>query len=69
MAGRKTTETKFTIKMQKKLVVLFGLVLLAFAGLSVRLIIINRDDGERYKKQILREYCLQSQRTYSPYSP
>ena len=48
-------ETKFTIKMQKKLVVLFGLVLLAFAGLSVRLFLINRDDGERYKKQILEQ--------------
>ena len=55
MAGKKNTETKFTIKMQKKLVVLFGLVLLAFAGLSVRLILINRDDGERYKKQILEQ--------------
>ena len=55
MAGKKSKEAKFTIKMQKKLVVLFGLVLLAFAGLSVRLIIINRDDGERYKKQILEQ--------------
>ena len=49
---------KFTIKMQKKLVVLFVLVLLAFAGLSVRLIFINREDGERYNKQVL------SQRKY-----
>lgn len=55
MAGKKSKEAKFTIKMQKKLVVLFGIVLLAFAGLSVRLIIINRDDGERYKKQILEQ--------------
>lgn len=44
---------KFTTKMQRKLVVLFLLVLLAFAGLSARLVIINRDDGERYKKQVL----------------
>ena len=49
---------KFTIKMQKKLVVLFVLVLLAFAGLSARLIFINREDGERYNKQVL------SQRKY-----
>lgn len=44
---------KFTTKMQKKLVVLFILVLLAFAGLSARLILINRDNGEQYKKQVL----------------
>lgn len=52
---KKTKEAKFTIRMQKKLVVLFGLVLLAFAGLGVRLILINRDDGEEYKKQILEQ--------------
>lgn len=46
-------KNKFTIKMQKKLVVLFVLVLLAFAGLSARLIMINKEDGERYKKQVL----------------
>ncbi len=57
MKDKRTTnkEAKFTISMQKKLVVLFGLVLLAFAGLSVRLILINRDNGERYKKQILEQ--------------
>ena len=53
--GKRTKEAKFTIRMQKKLVVLFGLVLLAFAGLSIRLIMINRDDGEEYKKQILEQ--------------
>lgn len=45
--------SKFTMKMQKKLVVLFFFILLAFAGLSYRLFIITRDDGERYKKQVL----------------
>jgi len=44
---------KFSIKMQKKLVVLFLVVLLAFVALSVRLIFINKEDGENYKKQIL----------------
>lgn len=39
--------------MQKKLVVLFLLVLSAFVGLSVRLILINRDNGEQYKRQVL----------------
>lgn len=50
---------KFTTKMQKKLAVLFMIVLLAFAGLSARLIAINRDSGEQYKKQVL------SQQQYS----
>ena len=44
---------KFTIKMQKKLVVLFFFVLLAFAGLCIRLYWISREDGEKYKKQVL----------------
>ena len=44
---------RFTIKMQKKLVVLFFFILLAFVGLSVRLFLINRDNGEDYKKQVL----------------
>lgn len=44
---------KFTIRMQKKLVVLFGLLLLAFAGLSVRLMWINSENGEKYSKQVL----------------
>ena len=55
----KERNNKFTIKMQKKLVVLYLCVLLAFAGLSARLMIINRDDGERYKKEVL------SQQQYS----
>lgn len=44
---------KFTLKMQKKLVVLFVFVLLAFAGLAYRLFVITRDNGEQYKKQVL----------------
>ena len=44
---------KFTIKMQKKLVVLFFFVLLAFAGLCIRLYWISRENGEQYKKQVL----------------
>ena len=50
---RRKTHSKFTIKMQKKLVVLFMLILLAFVGLTYRLFTITRDDGERYKKQVL----------------
>ena len=48
--------------MQKKLVVLFLLVLLAFVGLSIRLILINKENGENYKKQVL------SQQRYDSYT-
>ena len=44
---------KFPIRMQKKLIVLFCLILLAFVGLSARLIWINSKKGEQYSKQIL----------------
>lgn len=39
--------------MQKKLVVLFMIILLAFVGLTYRLFVITRDNGEQYKKQVL----------------
>lgn len=39
--------------MQKKLVVLYVFVLLAFAGLSVRLFYIVKEDGIKYQKQVL----------------
>lgn len=54
--GRKKRGTKpqrFTGKMQKKLTVLFLLILAAFGVLTVRLYAINRDNGEEYKKQVL----------------
>lgn len=44
---------KFTMKMQKKLLILFLGILLAFAGLSFQLYLITRDNGEEYKKQVL----------------
>ncbi|MCL2717578.1 MAG: penicillin-binding protein 2 [Lachnospiraceae bacterium] len=46
-------QQKFTKRMQKKLVMLVGIVFLAFLGLSVQLFLINRDSGEQYKKQVL----------------
>lgn len=61
----KKRKNKFTIKMQKKLVVLFVFVLLAFVGLSYRLFIITRDNGERYKKQVLSQQKYDS--TILPY--
>ncbi len=51
--GRTGGIQKFTIGMKKKLVVLFVLVLLAFVGLGVRLILITKDNGEEYEKQVL----------------
>ncbi len=44
---------RFTIKMQKKLLVLFLLILIAFVGLSAQMFLITRDNGEEYKKQVL----------------
>ncbi len=44
---------KFSVKMQKKLVVLFLFVLLAFAGLSARLIWITRENETEYQKNVL----------------
>ena len=64
-AGGKRPGKKFTIKMQKKLVVLFFFVLLAFAGLSVRLYWISNEKGEQYKKQVLSQQSYDS--TTLPY--
>lgn len=50
---RKERPQKFTGRMQKKLAVLFLVILAAFIGLTVRLYAINRDNGEEYKKQVL----------------
>lgn len=50
---RQKRTDRFTTRMQKKLVVLFLLILTAFIGLSIRLILINKDKGNDYKKQVL----------------
>ncbi len=50
---RRKRNNRFTIKMQKKLLVLFLMILVAFVGLSYRLLAITRDRGEKYKKQVL----------------
>ena len=52
-ARAKSPVMKFTIKMQKKLLVLFSIILAAFVGLSAQLYLITRDNGETYKKQVL----------------
>ena len=51
---------KINSKMRKKLVCLFGLVVLALVGLSIRITCINASEGNQYKKQVLS----QSQQKY-----
>ncbi len=51
---------RFNKKMQEKLVVLYLIVLLAFVGLSVKLVTITRDNGEQYKKQVLSQQKYES---------
>lgn len=51
---------KINSKMRKKLVCLFGLVVLALVGLSIRITYINASEGNQYKKQVLS----QSQQKY-----
>ncbi len=51
--NNKKRQSKFTIKMQKKLIVMFLMILLVFIGLTYRLFAITRDNGEQYKKQVL----------------
>lgn len=61
MSVRKKKEPrKFSIRMQRKLVVLFFMVLLAFIGLGFRIYTINRDNGEEYKKQVLSQQSYDS---------
>lgn len=50
---RRKRGNRFTIKMQKKLLVMFLVILASFVGLSYRLFAITRDRGEKYKKQVL----------------
>lgn len=50
---KQKTKSKVTISMQKKLVVLFCLILLVFIGLSIRLMWINSKKGEQYSRQVL----------------
>ena len=47
--------------MQRKLVVLFILVLLAFIGLGIKLFLINRDNGQVYTMQVLSQQAYENQ--------
>ncbi len=50
---REQKKNKFSIKMQKKLAVLYIFVLLAFVGLIARLVMVTRENGIQYQKQVL----------------
>ncbi|MCR5831657.1 MAG: hypothetical protein K6G67_05875 [Lachnospiraceae bacterium] len=50
----------FTQKMSIKLAVLFVMILVAFGFLGIRLFIINRNDGEKYKKRVLSQQAYDS---------
>ena len=47
--------------MRKKLVILFGMVLLALVGLILKITVINATEGEQYSKQVL----MQTQQQYT----
>lgn len=62
MAKRNQQENtnRFTQRMQRKLAVLFIIILVAFAILSARLFMINRDNGDKYKKKVLSQQAYDS---------
>lgn len=60
--NRRAKEKKikyFTPKMQAKLLLVFCVIIIALMGLIVRLVYLNRKDGEKYAKRVL------SQQTYT----
>ena len=63
--NRQKTRARFNMNMQKKLVVLFMLILLAFLGLAGRLVYITESKGEEYTKNVLSQQKYQS--TTLPY--
>lgn len=58
-AGKNKKLKRFTHKMQAKLLLVFCVIIMAMVGLIVRLVFLNRTDGERYAKKVL------SQQTYT----
>lgn len=57
---RGNNSNRFSTRMQKKLAVLFLIILVAFAILSGRLLMINRDNGDKYKKKVLSQQAYDS---------
>ena len=50
---KRIPKKKINYQMRKKLVILFGAVLLALVGLMARITYINATNGTKYKKQVL----------------
>ncbi len=50
---KRKPKRKINYQMRKKLVILFGTVLLALVGLTARITYINATSGNKYKKQVL----------------
>ena len=50
---RRKPQRKINYNMKKKLVMLFGMVLLALVILTLRITYINATSGTKYKKQVL----------------
>lgn len=50
---KRKPKRKINYQMRKKLVMLFGVVLLALVGLTARITYINATSGSKYKKQVL----------------
>lgn len=65
MKNKQNAKARFNMNMQKKLVVLFMLILLAFLGLAGRLVYITESKGEEYTKNVLSQQKYQS--TTLPY--
>lgn len=68
MAGRHrrlTTKQKMTLKMKRKLALLFVVIVLILIGIIVRLVYINRVSGEQYTKKVLSQQDTSS--TILPY--
>ena len=63
--NRQGNRSRFNMNMQKKLVVLFMIILLAFLGLAGRLVYITEAKGEEYTKNVLGQQKYQS--TTLPY--
>lgn len=59
-------QRKINIRMRKKLIVLFGGVLLALFGLMARITYINAVSGDKYKKQVLSQAQQQYQNRTLP---
>ena len=58
--NQQSGSNRFTQRMSIKLAVLFAMILVAFAFLGIRLFIINRDNGDKYKKRVLSQQAYDS---------